>query len=400
MVLHYFYRYRCSHSPPPHPLSPPASTTSTGGAQAQPGGASSSSNTTPEGSASEADRVEAILRAADVRATAILPKIVTGQAISGPMLGLDMLGLLCDVLYGVKDPKEAGKARYNHVDTMYFLLAVVDKISDIFRHTQLLVDLLESNARGRPSQDTSIEDFTELVGETMGWDKAAKARFFPKASQIYWYALCFGQIEATDATFQGKIRTYFNISPKRTPVSFTLNLKDIEKADLTIMPTTLLHEHLQLEGDSVKVFALSDDGLFMLHDYHNNRAAKVSGLEDYGLEVKRTLHTLYGKDQLYGLARDLNILKLRTAVGEAFTPTALALNQKSGFTVLASRIRLLNKEINYRRSRFPSLMRDIKKQIEMQPFLFYGAILAIFFGVCTLIQTVVSVWSLVLAIWA
>ncbi|KAH7905116.1 hypothetical protein BJ138DRAFT_1165352 [Hygrophoropsis aurantiaca] len=290
--------------------------------------------------------------------------------------------------------------RYHHLDTIYFLLAVVDTISVIFRRTELLVDLLESNAKKNPPKDTRIQEFIDSAEKTIGWDDVVNGGFVPKASQIYWHALCFGQIEEVGETFQGKIRKYFKISPKKTPVTFAFNLKDVEKADLTIVPTTLLHEHLQLEGDSVKVYALSDDGLFMLQDYHNNRVARVSGLEDYGLEVKRTLHTLYGKDQLYRLARDLDILNLRTAVGEAFAPTTLALDQKSQFTVLAYRIDRLNKEINYRRSWLPSLMRDIKKQIEMQPFLFYGAILAVFFGVCTLIQTVMSIWSVVLAIRA
>jgi hypothetical protein len=42
----------------------------------------------------------------------------------------------------------------------------------------------------------------------------------------------------------------------------------------------------------------------------------------------------------------------------------------------------------------------MKKQFQAQPLFFYGAVLAVFFGVCTMIQTITSVWALALALRA
>ena len=44
------------------------------------------------------------------------------------------------------------------------------------------------------------------------------------------------------------------------------------------------------------------------------------------------------------------------------------------------------------------LVRDIRKKSREQPFIFWGGILATFFGICSILQTVTSIWSLVLAI--
>ena len=66
----------------------------------------------------------------------------------------------------------------------------------------------------------------------------------------------------------------------------------------------------------------------------------------------------------------------------------------SRLQVLARRAHAVQRLVDYRRSWWPSLVRDVKKQIKAQPLVFYGAVLAVFFGICTVIQTVASVWSL------
>jgi len=68
--------------------------------------------------------------------------------------------------------------------------------------------------------------------------------------------------------------------------------------------------------------------------------------------------------------------------------------------VLAYRTHALQKLVAKRRSWWRSLVRDLRKQFNAQPLFFYGALLAVFFGVCTVIQTIASVWSLVLALKA
>jgi len=66
--------------------------------------------------------------------------------------------------------------------------------------------------------------------------------------------------------------------------------------------------------------------------------------------------------------------------------------------VLAGKVEALQNAVKYRSSFWPTLRRDISRNHREQPFYFYGAIFALFFGVCTLIQTVASVWSLKLAL--
>lgn len=68
--------------------------------------------------------------------------------------------------------------------------------------------------------------------------------------------------------------------------------------------------------------------------------------------------------------------------------------------MLASRILALENLIRYRKSYWPSLIRDINRTRNEQPYIYWGTILATIFGICSVIQTVASVWSLVLAIQA
>ena len=66
--------------------------------------------------------------------------------------------------------------------------------------------------------------------------------------------------------------------------------------------------------------------------------------------------------------------------------------------VLAGKVEALKNTVDRRSSFWPILRRDISRNYREQPFYFWGAIFALFFGVCTLIQTVASVWALALAL--
>lgn len=65
--------------------------------------------------------------------------------------------------------------------------------------------------------------------------------------------------------------------------------------------------------------------------------------------------------------------------------------------VLKSRVHALNTTITYRRKWLPSLIRDIHTSKREAPFVFWGSVLAIIFGVCSMLQTVMAAWSIVLA---
>lgn len=66
--------------------------------------------------------------------------------------------------------------------------------------------------------------------------------------------------------------------------------------------------------------------------------------------------------------------------------------------MLAHRLMKLNDTIERRKAWWPTLIRDIRRQSVTQPVVFYGAILAIISVACTIVQTIVSVWGLIVAL--
>jgi hypothetical protein len=63
--------------------------------------------------------------------------------------------------------------------------------------------------------------------------------------------------------------------------------------------------------------------------------------------------------------------------------------------ILASRVLEVQRLIKTRRRWWNVLWRDISTQSRAQPFIFYGALFALFFGICTIIQTVVAVMTFI-----
>jgi hypothetical protein len=148
---------------------------------------------------------------------------------------------------------------------------------------------------------------------------------------------------------------------------------------------------------------------------------RALGIASLGKEVLSSLNALYAEDETFPKAEELGIFApksdfdrivtegcLRDSGDSPSRPDVMHLNSyersKAQLTlssqVLICRAYDLQGLVNYQRSWWPSLIRDMKKQFQVQPLFFYGAILAVFFGVCTMIQTVTSVWSLVLTLRA
>ena len=157
---------------------------------------------------------------------------------------------------------------------------------------------------------------------------------------------------------------------------------------------------------------MCQSGLSLGNSYGcRNRALGIATL---GGEVLASMHALYGKDEFFDRAEAAGIFapkdELTRILGARAVrdhanvqPAVWSSNSLTQFfyilkQVLAYRTRALQKLVDYRRSWWPSLIRDVKKQLNSQPLFFYGAILAVFFGVCTVIQTVTSVWTLSLAL--
>lgn len=64
--------------------------------------------------------------------------------------------------------------------------------------------------------------------------------------------------------------------------------------------------------------------------------------------------------------------------------------------LLSQRVIALQREIDSRNRWWNSFTRDLNKQSDVQRLMFYGAVLAVPFGILTVIQTICSVWSVVL----
>jgi len=59
-----------------------------------------------------------------------------------------------------------------------------------------------------------------------------------------------------------------------TSASFSINLTDLESVDLRVKPTTLIHEHLLIEGNTVNVLTVDMDEIQLLRKFDENRAAR------------------------------------------------------------------------------------------------------------------------------
>jgi len=127
------------------------------------------------------------------------------------------------------------------------------------------------------------------------------------------------------------------------------------------------------------------------------------GIDTLGWEIFTSFYVLYWRDGYQTEAHALHLLPDMNEPHVAILRQVFfSLGQVQSATphVLASRILALENLIRYRVSYWPSLIRDINRTKKEQPYIYWGTILATFFGICAVIQTIASVWSLVVAIQA
>jgi hypothetical protein len=74
-------------------------------------------------------------------------------------------------------------------------------------------------------------------------------------------------------TFEESIRSLYPRSNSHSH-AFSTTLDDILAADLAIVPTTFMQEHLTFEEDTIKIYKPSLGDLFEMHHYASNRVAK------------------------------------------------------------------------------------------------------------------------------
>ncbi|RPD71096.1 hypothetical protein L226DRAFT_469189 [Lentinus tigrinus ALCF2SS1-7] len=197
----------------------------------------------------------------------------------------------------------------------------------------------------------------------------------------------------------------------RPQPSFSFTARQLIEEDLVIEPTKNMIEHLKFDGKkTVQVFILDRDSARVLMDYHNNAASKAIGMGNLGNEILQSYHTLIGDDyqKIYELLISLGLFKIdhdaerNSAFDDMTIITGIIrlFHNSPNFDpqprLLATRVNALQNELHRRRHWYNRLRRDIHRQKKEQPWMFWGAVLAAFFGFCTVVQTIVSVWALVL----
>lgn len=193
--------------------------------------------------------------------------------------------------------------------------------------------------------------------------------------------------------------------PSRTKTTtFNFTLEDFRRLEISILPTKLMEEHLKLEGGKVKVLILRGDVPGHLGDFKYNKLTRALGLHTLGAEILASLSVLYGKDatEVYAEGTAAGLLP-KIADMDPINRTALFLvmhtiENRRPPELLASRVHAIQDLIHSRSRWWNVLFRDIRRQRNTQPFIFYGALAAIFFGICSVIQTLTSVWGLVITL--
>ncbi|KAI0045700.1 hypothetical protein FA95DRAFT_1521221 [Auriscalpium vulgare] len=134
--------------------------------------------------------------------------------------------------------------------------------------------------------------------------------------------------------------------------------------------------------------------------YEHSKVAKVLGLQSLGMETLASLRWIIGKDPQYKLAREYGLLPRNDDSNFMITIAAISCyeGKQDQLHMLSYRIAAISDLIRWRRRWWKVLAADMRRQSEAQPVLFYGTLLAVFFGVMSVVQTVTAVWALVLAI--
>ncbi|KAJ7310950.1 hypothetical protein DFH08DRAFT_455104 [Mycena albidolilacea] len=226
------------------------------------------------------------------------------------------------------------------------------------------------------------------------------------ARRSFWNLFHWPQrVPDSGATFKDKVNTIFPpLQKQKQSPHFSVTLSDIFAAGLEIAPTPWIHEHLLLTDNEVKILCPTVGQIRALDKFNTNRGAIALQIGSLGGEIFSSLYVLYGKKGEFDRARSLRLIPKHSS--EEYTVLLRAMFElhaviwKPEPQVLGSRVLALNSLVHHRRSWMASLIRDMKTNKQEQPFLFWGSVVALLFGICTVIQTVTSIWSLQLALAA
>ncbi|TDL26699.1 hypothetical protein BD410DRAFT_783813 [Rickenella mellea] len=267
-------------------------------------------------------------------------------------------------------------------------------------HVDVLCRYLES----RNGVDTRITDIVDALRVTPGWPYVSEDDEVTQAWNLVYVLLNLAvditPVDMSCTTIQEQIRTLFPPTPRHaTQHNFKTTLSDILRVGLKVKRTPYFIEHLKIEKDgndvTVRLLGTSPIMAGIHRSYFHNRTAKALHMEGWMKEIIGSTFVLFGKKPYNKVAADHKLYAYGDR-DDVYKMTSLF--REFGHTppnFLAQRAMDLEKLIQSRQAFWPTLRRDLRRQRKEQPFTFWGTIFALFFGICTVIQTVASVWALV-----
>ncbi|OJT15639.1 hypothetical protein TRAPUB_5967 [Trametes pubescens] len=275
----------------------------------------------------------------------------------------------------------------------------------------------------RPWEDQLVDRFVEERKATPHWP--AKLQDKPHADHLKYVwllmdgllcviGLSLSLVPAPPPTFAGAVNMVFPPVPEgvKKPKRFTFSARELIEEDFIIQPTPIMLDHLKLNGNAVSVYVLSTAQITLLLGYDRNKVARAIGMADYGHEIMQSYGALVKEEfrEKYQLPISLGMIEIdderaRRGQYDDLTVVSSIIEKKHKDPkpyhppqLLAGRVHIIETELRRRRHWYRRLLRDIHKRKKGEPWMFWGAVLAVFFGICTVIQTITSVWSLVVSV--
>ncbi|KAI0353261.1 hypothetical protein OH77DRAFT_644123 [Trametes cingulata] len=257
--------------------------------------------------------------------------------------------------------------------------------------------------------DQVVDHFIETMKSKPHWPAKLKDKPHEEHVDYVWHMMdgllavigLVTYIQPTPpTTFAGIVDLIFPRVPSKAakPTRFSFSARELVEEDFIIQPTVCMFDHLKLDGNAVMVYTLYTEQISLLIGYHKNTVAHAIGLANYGNELLQSYGALVNEEfrENYSLPVSLGMFKVDS--------------DRSGrddLIIVSGVIEQRHKrpspyhppqELRRRRHWYNRLRRDIEKRKKSEPWMFWGAVLAVFFGVCTVIQTITSVWSLAVSL--
>ncbi|KAH9885611.1 hypothetical protein C8Q73DRAFT_659512, partial [Cubamyces lactineus] len=347
------------------------------------------------------------------------------QAIRNTKVWRDFAGPPCKklaaVLYAPGEAKGVPDAEHQSVlGQMKWLTNEGFSVRDGIEHMHALINFMLKHER----EYQVVDQFVDAMKMEPHWPAQLKDKPQREHADYAWLLLC-RLLTVLDLkpyidpipppTFAGITPLIFPPIGDRDdpPTAFNFTLRELVDEGFIIETTSKIMDHLVFSGRTVQILTLSRKQVLRLMCYSDNVVARAVGLDGVGKEILYSFGKLVEDEftDRYRLPVSLGVFDINESDGQkgelvddltAVTSIIKLYQQKAGADcrpeIFASRVLAIEKELRRRRRWYNRLRRDVRKREREEPVMFWGTVLATFFGICSIIQTVTSIWSLVLAL--